>query len=88
MLCSPSVAAQKANPCISVANCDMMQMMSAEEKAIGAACCGNTPALQSLLNAGVSINCTNEANKATLLHMAAYCGQVRGWGGGGGDGEG
>ena len=60
--------------------------MSAEEKAVGAACCGNVPALQSLLNAGVSVNHINDANKASLLHMAAYCGQVRikkGWGGGG-----
>jgi ankyrin repeat protein len=50
--------------------------VSAEEKAMTACCGGNVQALQSLLNAGVSINYTNKDSTLTLLHMGAYCGQM------------
>ena len=43
-----------------------------------AACCGgNIPAFQALIQAGVSVNYTSGNTNSTLLHMAAYCGQVR-----------
>ena len=42
------------------------------------ACCGgNVPALAALLKSGeVSVNMRSGKTKPTLLHMAAYCGQV------------
>ena len=42
-----------------------------------AACCGgNVQALQALLQSGVSVNHASGSTMASLLHMAAYCGQV------------
>lgn len=55
--------------------------MSAKEKAMAACCCGNVPALQALLQSGVPVNYRSGSTDSTLLHMAAYCGQV-GWVGG------
>ena len=53
--------------------------LSAEEKAMAACCGGNIPALQALIQAGVSVNHTSGNTSSNLLHMAAYCGQVRLW---------
>ena len=50
--------------------------MSAEEKAMAACCGGNVPALRALVQAGVSIDHRTGNTNSTLLHMAAYCGQV------------
>ena len=46
------------------------------EKAVTACCGGNVPALKALIQAGVSVNHVTSNSSATLLHMAAYCGQV------------
>ena len=54
--------------------------LSAEEKAMAACCGGNIPALQALIQAGVSVNHTSGNTSSNLLHMAAYCGQVRRFG--------
>ena len=52
---------------------------AAKEKALGACCSGNLQALQSLLeNGDITVNMTCGKTGATLLHMAAYCGQVGG----------
>ncbi len=52
--------------------------MSAHDKAVAACCSGNVPALQVLLaTAGISVDYAGN-NGSTLLHMAAYCGQVQG----------
>ena len=51
--------------------------MSAVEKAMAAVCGGNVSALLALLQSGISVNhvCEQRTN-STMLHMAAYCGQV------------
>ena len=49
------------------------------EKAVTACCGGNVPALKALIQAGVSVNHVTGNSSATLLHMAAYCGQVGDW---------
>ena len=72
---TPAVAAQRLNPALSVAPASDAHM-SASEKATAACCCGNVPALQALLQSGVSLNHCSGATESTLLHMAAYCGQV------------
>ncbi len=50
--------------------------MSANEKAVAACCGGNVPALQVLLASGISVDLTGGSSGSTLIHMAAYCGQV------------
>ena len=72
---SPPAAAQKLHPDLSLPNVSSVSL-SAEEKAMAACCGGNIPALQALLQAGVSINHTSGNTSSNLLHMAAYCGQV------------
>ena len=69
-------SAQKLHPDLSVPNASTSVSLSAEEKAMAACCGGNIPALQALLQAGVSINHTSGNTNSNLLHMAAYCGQV------------
>ena len=50
---------------------------AAKEKALGACCSGNLQALQALLESSdITVNMTCGKTGATLLHMAAYCGQV------------
>ena len=68
-------SAQKLHPELSLPNVSSVSL-SAEEKAMAACCGGNIPALQALLQAGVSINHTSGNTSSNLLHMAAYCGQV------------
>ena len=68
--------AKQRNPLLSVSPLTVEPTVTATEKATAACCGGNVQALQSLLNAGVSVNHTNEGTTSTLLHMAAYCGQV------------
>lgn len=70
-----AAAAQKVHPELSLPNVSSVSL-SAEEKAMAACCGGNIPALQALLQAGVSVNYTSGNTNSTLLHMAAYCGQV------------
>ena len=72
----PIASAQKLHPDLSVPNVSTSVSLSAEEKAMAACCGGNIPALQALLQAGVSINHTSGNTNSNLLHMAAYCGQV------------
>ena len=72
-----SAAAQKVNPDLSLPNMSTSVSLSAEEKAMAACCEGNIPALQALLQAGVSINHASGNTNSNLIHMAAYCGQVR-----------
>ncbi len=52
--------------------------MSASDKAVAACCGGNVQALQVLLQAGISVNYASSSTGSTLVHMAAYCGQVCG----------
>lgn len=67
--------AQKMNPSM-VAPQESTPHMSAEEKAMAACCGGNVPALRALVQAGVSIDHRTGNTNSTLLHMAAYCGQL------------
>ncbi len=69
-----AAAAQKQNPQLRVP--DLSPPMASEEKAVSACCGGNIPALQAVLQSGVSINHASGSSNSTLLHMAAYCGQV------------
>ena len=51
--------------------------MTTLSKAMAACCGGNVTALRALLLAGVNANqICDPKNNSTLLHMAAYCGQV------------
>lgn len=70
-----AAAAQKVHPDLSLPNASSVSL-SAEEKAMSACCGGNIPALQALLQTGVSVNHTSGNTHSNLLHMAAYCGQV------------
>ena len=55
-----------------------MPTSPAKEKALAACCGGNLQALDSLLkNKEILINMVSGKTKGSLLHMAAYCGQVR-----------
>ena len=70
-------AYEVASACLSVCLC--VSAHAAKEKALGACCSGNLQALQALLESGdISTNMTCGKTGATLLHMAAYCGQVGG----------
>lgn len=71
-----AAAAQKLHPELSLPNISAGVSQTAEEKAMAACCSGNVPALQALVQAGVSVNHTSGNTSSTLLHMAAYCGQV------------
>ena len=71
-----AAAAQKLHPELSLPNVSSVSQ-SAEEKAMAACCGGNIQALQALIQAGVSVNHTSGNTNSNLLHMAAYCGQVR-----------
>jgi len=53
-----------------------MCCFSAAEKAVAACCGGNVQALTVLLESGISVNHITGESQSTLLHMAAYCGQV------------
>ena len=66
--------AQKVNPSLEAP--DVGTPMSAEEKAMAACCGGNVPALQVLVQSGVSVNLRTGNTDSSLLHMATYCGQV------------
>lgn len=53
--------------------------MTAEQKAVEACCSGNVKVLSTLVHAGlVDINYASGDTRASLLHMAAYFGQVKG----------
>lgn len=62
-LCLPSLSS--SSPC-----------MSAHEKAMAACCSGNVQALQALHQSGVCVNYQCKQSSSSLLHMAAYCGQL------------
>lgn len=68
--------AKQRNPLLSFSPLTVEPTVTAAEKTLAACCGGNVQALQSLLNAGVSVNHVNKGTTSTLLHMAAYCGQV------------
>ena len=72
---SLAAAAQRHTPtlCTSPHAC----AMTAQQKAVDACCSGNITALEALLHAGVGINHASGETQATLVHMAAYYGQVR-----------
>ena len=76
---SLAAAAQRHTPtlCTSPHAC----AMTAQQKAVDACCSGNITALEALLHAGVGINHASGETQATLVHMAAYYGQVREEGG-------
>ena len=63
--------------CCGVAIVCTLSATAAKEKALGACCSGNLQALQALLESSdITVNMTCGKTGATLLHMAAYCGQV------------
>ncbi len=68
-------AAQRVNPDLSLPEATPPSM-SASDKAVAACCGGNVQALQVLLLAGISVNYASSSTGSTLVHMAAYCGQV------------
>lgn len=68
--------AKQRDPRLAVTSLHAQPTISSEEKAVTACCSGNVQALQSLLNAGVDVNYSNEGTTWTLLHMGSYCGQV------------
>ncbi len=68
-------AAQRVNPDLSLPEATPPSM-SASDKAVAACCGGNVQALQVLLQAGISVNYASSSTGSTLVHMAAYCGQV------------
>ena len=53
-------------------------LFTAADKAVAACCGGNVHALTVLLDSGVSVDHITGESQSTLLHMAAYCGQVGG----------
>jgi len=67
--------ARKINPALSLPQATP-PAMSANNKAMAAACSGNLQALQSLIQSGVSINYSGGTSDSSLLHMAVYFGQV------------
>ena len=71
-----AAAAQKLHPELSLPNVSSVSL-SAEEKGVTACCEGNVQALHAVIQAGVSINHSSGNSNSTLLHMAAYCGQVK-----------
>ena len=56
----------------------MCTCISAADKAVAACCGGNVQALTVLLESGISVDHITGESQSTLLHMAAYCGQVGG----------
>ncbi len=73
--CILSAAAQRVNPDLSLPEATPPSM-SASDKAVAACCGGNVQALHVLLQAGISVNYASSSTGSTLIHMAAYCGQV------------
>ena len=69
-------AAKQVHPDLSISQPPSEAPLTAEQKAMIACSGGNIQALQNLLHAGVDVNYASGTSDSTLLHMAAYCGQV------------